>query len=89
MWRRRDLLGALGTGAAGLALLARNSAAATDDAEEKNPKHAGMMKECDEACGHCEAACLKAFHHAINQASNGKLNYARTGADSGRLRGIL
>jgi hypothetical protein len=77
MWKRRDLLGALGTGAAGLALLARNSAAATDDSEESNSKHAAMMKDCDEACGHCAAACQKAFHHCIIQASSGKLNHAR------------
>lgn len=77
MWRRRDLLGALGTGAAGLALLARSSAAATDDSEQHNSKHAAMMKDCDEACGHCEAACQNAFHHCIVQASNGKLNHAR------------
>jgi hypothetical protein len=76
MWRRRELLGALGTGAAGLALLARNSAAA-DDSEETNPKHAAMIKECDEACGHCEAACQKAFHHCITQASSGKLSHAK------------
>jgi len=77
MWRRRDLLGALGTGAAGLALLAKNSAAATDDSDEKNSKHAAMLKECDEACGHCEAACQIAFHHCITQASSGKLSHAR------------
>jgi len=77
MWRRRDLLGALGTGAAGLALMVRNSAAATDDSDENNSKHAAMMKDCDEACGHCEAACQKAFHHCIIQSSNGKSNHAR------------
>jgi len=77
MWRRRELLGALGTGAAGLALLARNSAAATDDTQETDPKHAAMIKECDEACGHCEAACHKAFHHCITQASSGKLSHAK------------
>jgi len=77
MWRRRDLLGVLGTGAAGLALLARNSAAATDDSEENNSKHALMMKDCDEACGHCEAACQRAFHHCITEASSGKLKHAK------------
>jgi hypothetical protein len=77
MWRRRDLLGALGTGAAGLALLTRNSTAATDDSQQSDSKHAKMMKECDEACGHCEATCLEAFHHCITQASAGKVNHAR------------
>jgi hypothetical protein len=77
MWKRRELLGALGTGAAGLALLARTSAAATDDSDESDSKHAAMLRDCDEACGHCEAACQKAFRHCINQASAGKLNHAR------------
>ena len=77
MWRRRDLIGALGTGAAGFAFLSMNSAAATDDSEDKKSKHSEMMKDCDEACGHCEAACLQAFHHCIVQASNGKSNHAR------------
>jgi len=77
MWKRRDLLGALGTGAAGLALLARNSAAATDDSEKSSSKHAAMMKDCYEACDHCAAACQKAFHHCITQASSGKLSHAR------------
>jgi hypothetical protein len=77
MWKRRDLLGALGTSAAGLVLLARTSAAATDDSQTYGPKHAAMMRDCDEACGHCEAACQTAFHHCIVQASGGKLNHAR------------
>ncbi len=76
MWRRRDLLGAFGTGAAGMALLATDSAAA-DDSDDKGSKHAAMMRECDEACGHCEATCQAAFHHCIVQASRGKLNHAR------------
>jgi len=77
MWKRRDLLGALGTSAAGLVLLTRTSAAATDDSKDNDSKHAAMMRECDEACGHCEAACQKAFHHCIVQAAEGKLNHAR------------
>jgi hypothetical protein len=77
MWKRRDLVGALGAGAAGLALLARNSAAATDDAEGSPSKHSAMMKDCDEACGHCAAACQQAFHHCITQAASGKLSHAK------------
>jgi hypothetical protein len=76
MWKRRDLLGVLGTSAAALVLVPGN-AVATDDSDTVDSKHAAMMRECDEACGHCEAACQKAFHHCIVQASAGKPGHAR------------
>ena len=76
MWRRRDVLGALGTSAGGMALLA-GTAAVADGSDDSNSKHAAMMRDCDEACGHCEAACQKAFHHCINQAASGKPNHAK------------
>ena len=36
-----------------------------------------MLKECAEACGHCEAACNEAFHHCISQAAAGKAEHGR------------
>jgi hypothetical protein len=82
MWKRRELLGALGAGA-GLALLTNRSEAAgqapgiKEDHAGHDPRHAAIMKECDEACGHCEAACNMAFHHCITQAANGKSEHAK------------
>jgi len=38
-----------------------------------------MLKECDEACGHCEAACNAMFHHCISLASQGKTAHAKMG----------
>jgi hypothetical protein len=83
MWRRRELFGALGTGAAGLALLANRSEAAQGQAPVPEPKHSGldprhaeMLRTCEEACGHCEATCETTFHHCIKMAGQGKTNHA-------------
>jgi hypothetical protein len=85
MWKRRELLGVLGTGAAGLAFLTNRSEAAGqgqapapgDAPAGHDPRHAAIMKECDEACGHCEATCNMAFHHCITQAAAGKAEHAK------------
>jgi hypothetical protein len=84
MWKRRELLGVLGTGAAGLALLTNRSEAAAgqaaatrDEPAGHDPRHAAIMKECEEACGHCEATCNTAFHHCIAQAAAGKTEHAK------------
>jgi hypothetical protein len=84
MWNRREVFGVLGTGAAGFALMANRSEAGDDrgaQAGEKqaghDPRHEAMLRECDEACGHCEAACNAAFHHCIHQAAAGKAEHAK------------
>jgi len=82
MWRRRELLGVLGTGAAGLTALATRAEAQTvDDAKHKghahDPRHAQMLRECEEACGHCEAKCNEMFHHCISLAAEGKAQHAK------------
>jgi predicted xylose isomerase-like sugar epimerase len=79
MWRRRELLGALGTGAAGLAFLSNYSevAAADDKSGEHDHKHAEMLKECAEACGHCAATCNAMFHHCLRLAAEGKAHHAK------------
>jgi hypothetical protein len=84
MWNRRELLGVLGTGAAGLALLQNRSEAgeqqiapAADEHHGHDSAHSAMMKECAEACGHCEAACNEAFHHCVAHAGAGKTEHAR------------
>jgi len=84
MWNRRELIGVMGTGAAGLALLSRRSEAgdeqiapAAGQQHSHDPRHSAMLKECAEACGHCEAACNEAFHHCVAQAGAGKAEHAR------------
>lgn len=83
MWKRRELIGVLGTGAAGLAFSVNRIEAAgqapgiKEDHAGHDPRHAAIMKECDEACGHCEAACNMAFHHCISLAASGKSEHAK------------
>jgi len=84
MWNRRELLGVLGTGAAGLALLTNHSEAgddqiapAVDDKHAHESGHSAIMKECAEACGHCEATCNEAFHHCVALAAAGKPEHAK------------
>jgi hypothetical protein len=84
MWKRRELLGALGTGAAGMAFLTNRSEAVAgqapapkDEHAGHDPRHAAIMRECDEACGHCEATCNMAFHHCITQTAAGKVEHAK------------
>jgi hypothetical protein len=84
MWNRRELIGALGTGAAGLAFLSNRSdagddpiAPAANKQQHHDPRHAAMLKECAEACGHCAATCNETFHHCIAQAAAGKTEHAR------------
>lgn len=72
MWNRREWLGALGTGTAGLTLLTNRAEAVEDE-----HGHAAILKECAEACGHCEAACNEAFHHCVSAAGAGKAEHAR------------
>jgi hypothetical protein len=84
MWNRRELIGVLGTGAAGFTLLTNRSEAgqetvapAAGTQHHHDPRHAAMLKECAEACGHCEAACNEAFHHCVTQAAAGKTEHAK------------
>jgi hypothetical protein len=77
MWRRRELLGALATGAAGLTVATGKVSAAQTTAQADTPEHAAMKKSCCEICAECADACNKAFHHCIQQAAGGKLPHAR------------
>jgi hypothetical protein len=78
MWNRRELLGVLGTGAAGFALWTNRSEAGDEQGQAHHDAgHSQMLKDCAEACGHCEAACNEAFHHCIGLAAAGKAEHAR------------
>jgi hypothetical protein len=75
MFRRRELFGMLGASAAGVIMARR--AQADDKPGQHDPSHAAMAKECEEACGHCEATCNTAFHHCMMQAAAGKAAHAK------------
>ena len=77
MWRRRDILGALGTGAAGLALVANKTLASDQPSGGEDAKHAAMAKSCCDACGSCAEACNKTFHYCVEQASSSKPRHAK------------
>lgn len=77
MWRRRELLGALATGAAGLAVATNRTEAAQAASQDDNPQHAAMKKSCCDVCADCADACNKAFHHCVQQAAGGKLPHAK------------
>jgi hypothetical protein len=74
MWNRREMLGVLGIGTAGFALLTNRSEAGDEPVTHEMSKE---LRECDEACGHCEAACNEAFHHCITQAAAGRTEHAK------------
>ncbi len=77
MWRRREILGLLGAGAAGLTVVGSEAEARQQPSGSDDPKHAGMRKSCCDACGECADACNKALHHSLEHASAGKPRYAR------------
>jgi hypothetical protein len=78
MWRRREVISMLGPAAAGLAFMPnRASAHALDgQAGQHDSRHSEVLKNCEEACGHCEATCNTTFHHCITQAGTGKARHA-------------
>jgi hypothetical protein len=78
MFKRRELLGLMGTSTAGLAILSAVSEASGDNqAPAHDPKQSAMLKECEEACGHCEATCQATFHHCLTQAAASKPEHAK------------
>jgi hypothetical protein len=66
---RREMLGLLGAGAAGLVAMSGREAMA----HELDPIH----KECLEACSDCAKACDMGFHHCLTQVAAGKKEHAK------------
>jgi hypothetical protein len=65
---RRELLGILGTGAAGLTVLAGSSAAA----DPETHRHLDQTQEdCIKACNDCARACNEVAGHCLEQLSEG------------------
>jgi hypothetical protein len=77
MWKRREVLGALALGTAGVTLAAKKTDAA-QDRSEGDAKNKAIMKTCHDVCNECAEACNKAFHHCLEQAAAGKARHART-----------
>ncbi len=65
---RRELLGALGAGAVGLATLSRDAAGADP---EDHHHHDKTHEDCMKACGECARACNETAGHCLEQLSEG------------------
>jgi hypothetical protein len=76
MMRRRELLGAVAGGAAGMSLMA-GAIEAFGQPSEGHQEHSAIMKACCDTCAECAKACNHAFHHCLVQASQGKANHAK------------
>jgi len=76
MLRRRELLGALAGGAAGMSLVA-GALEAHGQPSEGKLEHGALMKACCDTCAECAKVCNHAFHHCVVQASLGKATHAK------------
>lgn len=72
---RRELLGALGATAAGIAAFAGASRTGTAEAHDvKDDAHS----KCAEACVDCSKHCNEGFHHCYKMVAEGKAAHAKT-----------
>ena len=71
---RREVLGFLGAGAAGLTAFAE-SRASTDEPHAKNAKH---FDQCAKACAECLQECDSCYHHCAGLVVEGHKDHART-----------
>jgi hypothetical protein len=91
MLRRRELLGAIAGGAAGMGLLTGLSHADSQVSDEGKHEHSPIMKACCDTCAECAKACNRAFHHCVTQAAMGKAVHAKMAqmvADCGAFCGL-
>jgi hypothetical protein len=71
---RREMLGVLGAGAAGLAALSAHADDKSDDhCCELDQAHADCLK----ACADCAKACDQTFHHCYTKLAEGKKEHAK------------
>jgi len=66
---RRELLGALGAGAVGLAALSRAEAGADED--HKGHHHDKMHEDCMKACAECARSCNETASHCLELLREG------------------
>lgn len=72
--KRRDVLGALTAGTAGLMAMTGETLAAQ---QSGGHDHGKMMDSCLEACAHCAKVCDETFAHFYNLVSEGKKEHAK------------
>jgi len=75
--KRREMLGALGAGAAGLAALSPGSSPAQHEGEHAH-HHDKIHEDCLKACSDCAKSCDETFHHCYMMVAQGKREHARS-----------
>src|SRR4051812_48565733 len=77
--KRREMLGVLGVGAAGLTALSTASAQQADPhSNEQAHRHDKMHEDCLKACSDCARMCDETFHHCYMQVAEGKRDHAKS-----------
>ncbi len=77
--KRREMLGALGAGAATLAVGAiANAQAPKGHDDEAAHRHDAIHKECLDACSDCARMCNETFHHCYMMVAEGKRDHAKS-----------
>src|SRR4051794_35543670 len=80
--KRREMLGALGAGAAGLAAFSTASAQTANRTQAHSTEHAHAHdktnEECLKACSDCAKVCDETFHHCYHQVAEGKREHAKS-----------
>jgi len=70
---RREVLGILGVGTAGLVAMGMDEAWAADGLKSNENPH----EKCLKACQECAATCAETCHHCVEQVAAGKKEYAK------------
>jgi hypothetical protein len=71
---RREVLGVLGAGAAGLTAFAGSGVSA----DEPHGKHAEHFNQCAKACAECLLDCDSCYHHCAGLVVEGHKDHAKT-----------
>ena len=72
---RREMLGILGAGAVGAALVAKNAVA--QDGHDHAHAHDKTHEDCLKACTACAKSCDETFHHCYMMVAEGKKDHAK------------
>ncbi|MGO9467176.1 MAG: four-helix bundle copper-binding protein [Isosphaeraceae bacterium] len=70
---RRELLGVLGTAAAGLVAVTERAAAAIQEGH----RHSAVHEDCLRACQECSRSCNETFQHCYERVAEGKKEHAK------------
>ena len=72
---RREILGALSAGTAGLVAVSAGRVAAEHE-DEPAHHHDKVHEDCLQACSDCEKSCDETFHHCFQEVAAGKKEHA-------------